>query len=340
MRRAPTWRFGGLVAALVLSSACSGDPPQPQQRLSGQIRIDGSSTVGPVMEQAAEMFRSVQPRVRISVGKHGTGGGFKKFLEEKASLRIDIANASRPIDRAELDQAAQRGVEFIELPIAIDALTVVVHKDNTFCEHLTVAELKRIWEPDSKINNWKDVRAGFPDLPLKLYGPGPDSGTFDYFTEVIVGQAKKSRGDYTASESDNMLVQGVAGDAGALGYFGYSYYEVNAGRLRAVAIDAGDGRPFLPLPETVRNGTYKPLARPLFIYVNAQAAQRPEVQAFFDFFIQNARAIVEHPRVQYVALSDALYAAVKKRFAERVAGTVYKTPDDHGRPLEQLFLHP
>lgn len=322
----------GLAFAALLSVA-----PTSAQRLTGRIKVDGSSTVGPAVTAAAEMFRETQPKVQITVGISGTGGGFKKFLESEPSLRTDISDASRPISAEEAARAKSLGIEFLELPLAYDGLSVVVHKDNAFCDHLTVEELKRIWAPDSTIRNWKDVRAGFPDLPLKLYGPGTDSGTFDYFTEVIVGKAKSSRSDYSASEDDNVLVQGVAGDRGALGYFGYGYYEENRNRLKLVAIDGGDGKPVLPSPETVRDGSYHPLGRPLFIYVNKSAAARPEVAAFVRFALTNARRIVEHPSVQDIALGDSVYAAVLERFEKGVTGTLFADAASRRKPLEQVY---
>lgn len=322
----------GLAFAALLSVA-----PTSAQRLTGRIKVDGSSTVGPAVTAAAEMFRETQPKVQITVGISGTGGGFKKFLESEPALRTDISDASRPISAEEAARAKSLGIEFLELPLAYDGLSVVVHKDNAFCDHLTVEELKRIWAPDSTIRNWKDVRAGFPDLPLKLYGPGTDSGTFDYFTEVIVGKAKSSRSDYSASEDDNVLVQGVAGDRGALGYFGYGYYEENRNRLKLVAIDGGDGKPVLPSPETVRDGSYHPLGRPLFIYVNKSAAARPEVAAFVRFALTNARRIVEHPSVQDIALGDSVYAAVLERFEKGVTGTLFADAASRRKPLEQVY---
>jgi len=307
------------------------------QRLSGRVKLDGSSTVAPVMMTAAELFAAEQPRVKVTVGVSGTGGGFKKFLEKQPDLRTDISNASRPITATEVKQAADLGVAFIELPIAYDGMAVVVHPSNTFCNELTVEELWRIWEPQSKINNWKDVRAGFPDRALKLFGPGSDSGTFDYFTEAIMGKARASRSDYTASENDNALVQGVAGEPGGLGYFGYSYYEANHDRLKLLGIADQGGQPVKPNVETIRNGQYRPLSRPLFLYVNRDAAERPEVRAFLEFFFANAKAIIEHPRVNYVALSDATYAAARQRLEKRITGTVYTDAGTHTKSLDELY---
>lgn len=305
------------VATLALTTASS----PAQQKLSGRIKVDGSSTVAPITMAAAEMFQAEHPRVQVTVGISGTGGGFKKFLDSAPHLRTDISDASRPIKPSEMSTAESLGIEFIELPIAIDGLAVVVHPSNGFCDYLTVDELKRIWEPGSAINNWSQVRKGFPDLPLKLYGPGTDSGTFDYFTEAIVGKEDASRADYTASESDNVLVQGVAGDRGALGYFGFSYFEANHDRLKLLAIDNNDGKPIKPNIDVVRSGRYKPLGRPLFLYVNKESLKRPEVRAYLDYIFDNARKIVEHPRVNYVSLPDELYQAARKRMNDGVTGS-------------------
>jgi len=329
--------FLGIGALCWTTGTVPNASAQDAKALSGTIRVDGSSTVYPITAAAAELFGEQQPKVHVTVGISGTGGGFKKFLEEKAELRTDIQDASRPITATELERANKLGVEFIELAIAYDGIAVVVHPSNKFCDHLTVAELKKIWEPESKVKNWKDVRPGFPDLPLKLYGPGTDSGTFDYFTEVIVGKAKACRADFMPSEDDNVLVKGVEGDAGALGYFGFSYYEANKGRLNLLAIDNGDGQPVKPSVETVRKLTYRPLARPLFLYVNKPALSRPEVRAFVDFYLANARKIVEHPRVNYIALSDKLYAAVRARLEKGMTGTLYAAPDSHVKSLYELY---
>jgi phosphate transport system substrate-binding protein len=294
--------------------------PSCQRRQIQEVQIDGSSTVAPVTQLAAELFRDQSPDIHVTVGTSGTGGGFKKFLDPNPALRTDLNDASRPISPAELKTAESVGVEFIELPIAIDGIAIVVHPSNTFCQHMTVDELKRIWAPGSAVTNWKHVREGFPDLPLKLYGPGTDSGTFDYFTEVICGKAKASRADFAASENDNQLVQGVSGDPGALGYFGFSYYETNHDKLRLVAIDGGDGVPVRPDMNVIRSGRYRPLSRPLYIYVNRASADRPAVAAFVRFMLENAEKVVEHPHVNYVALPRSTYADALSRFESRVTG--------------------
>lgn len=321
-----------LSVCALMSSAASAQTTD----LRGKVRLDGSSTVAPITMAAAELFQADYPRVRVTVGISGTGGGFKKFLEERADLRTDISDASRPIKAKELAKAAELGVEFVEVPIGIDGIAVMVNPHNSFCKNLTVEELKHIWEPGSAVNSWKDVRAGFPDKPLRLYGPGTDSGTFDYFTEAIVGKAKASRSDYTASESDNVLVQGIAGDEGALGYFGYSYYEANKDKLKLVAVDNNNGHPVAPSLDVIRAGDYKPLSRPMFLYVNVEAFKRPEVRAFLHYFFDNAKDIVEHPRVNYVALSDSLYDLGWQRLESGKTGSAMNAAR-HEASLEEIF---
>jgi phosphate transport system substrate-binding protein len=300
--------------------------------LSGEIKIDGSSTVYPISEAVAEEFQKANPGVKVVVGISGTGGGFKKFCNGET----DISNASRPILQKEIDACAQNGIEYIELPVAYDALSVVVNPRNGWVACMTVAELKKIWEPDAqgKITRWNQVRPEWPDAPLNLYGAGTDSGTFDYFTEAIVGKAKASRGDYTASEDDNVLVQGVANDQYALGYFGLAYYFENQDKLKAVAIDNGKGC-VLPSEETVRNGTYQPLSRPLFIYVSRKAADRPEVEAFVRFYLEKGPALVK--QVGYVPLPDAVYQLALKRFEARKVGTLFKGEPPVGLSIEDLL---
>jgi len=323
-------------AASAVIAAVPATAPAKGGELSGKVRLDGSSTVSPITMAAAELFQEEQPKVHVTVGISGTGGGFKKFLDDRADLRTDISDASRPIKPEEMKRAAKLGIEFIELPIATDGLAVMVHPGNQFCDSLTLEELRRIWEPGSTINNWNQIRKGWPDLPLRLYGPGTDSGTFDYFTEAVVGKEDASRSDYTASESDNMLVQGVSGDPGALGYFGYSYYAANKNKLKLLAIDNGDGKPIKPTVEDIREGTYKPLARPLFLYVNRKAYDRPEVKAFLEFFFKNAKKIVEHPRVNYVALSDELYQLAQERLAKGTTGSAMADAGE-GKALTEVY---
>lgn len=307
--------------------------------LQGEIAIDGSSTVAPVSTVAAEFFTEEHPDVRITVGISGTGGGFKRFLSDQADLRTDINDASRPIKESEVERARELGIEFIEMPIGIDGIAVVANPANDWCDHLTVEELKLMWEPESKVQSWKDVRDGFPDVPLKLYGPGTDSGTFEYFTEAIVGKPRASRSDYTMSEDDNVLVQGVRGTKGSLGYFGFSYYEANKDKLKLLGIDNGTGNPVTPSLDVIRQGHYEPLSRPLFLYINAKAADRPVVQSFVQFYLNNAPRIVEHPTVNYVALSEELYAAILKRFESRKTGSMIAASGGEGPVnLNELYV--
>ena len=269
--------------------------------LKGDVKIDGSSTVFPISEAVAEEFMKIHRNVRVTVGVSGTGGGFKKFCLGET----DISDASRQVKDLERDACAENDIQFIELAVAFDGLSVMVNPDNDFVDHLTVEELNKIWEPESKINNWKDVRPGFPDLEIKLYGPGTDSGTFDYFTDEINGAEGASRPDYTASEDDNVLVKGIAGDKGSLGYFGYAYYIENTDKLKLVAIDGGEG-PVLPSPETINDGTYAPLSRPVFIYASISSLiDKPQVLEFVKFYLTEGPALV--PEVGYIQLPDEDY---------------------------------
>ncbi len=275
--------------------------------LSGTIRIDGSSTVYPISQAVAEDFMDENPEVNVTVGFSGTGGGFKK----STAGEIEISDASRPIKEEEKAAAEENGIEFIELQVAIDGLSVVVNPENDFVDYLTVEELKKIWEPNSTVKYWSDVREGWPKEEIKLYGPGTDSGTFDYFTEEIVGEGGASRSDYTASEDDNVLVTGVAGDKYALGYFGYAYYEANQDKLKAVPIDGGNG-PVEPTPETINQGTYTPLSRPIYIYVNKEFYEtRPEVKAFVQYYMDNVSQIAQE--VGYIPLPEDVLAEQKAK---------------------------
>ncbi len=284
------------------------------------IIIDGSSTVAPISSAVAEEFQRGNPGVRVPVGISGTGGGFKKFCAGET----DISDASRPIKESEVEQCAQNGIEYIELPVAFDGLAVLVNPANDWAECLTVGELKTIWEPAAEgvITNWNQVRPDFPDRPLNLYGPGVDSGTYDYFTEAIVGEEGASRGDFLPSEDDNVLVQGVAGDENALGFFGLAYYEQNQDKLKLVAVDGGNGC-VLPSAETVIDGTYQPLSRPIFIYVNrARVDEKPILNDFITFYLENAAAL--SVEVGYVPLSDELYQLAQQRFEERITGSIFE----------------
>jgi len=300
---------------------------------AGMIKVDGSSTVFPITEAVAEEFQAeTRGAVRVTVGISGTGGGFKKFCRGET----DIADASRPILAKEMEACRAEGIDYYELPVAFDALTVIVNPKNDWVKSITVADLKKIWAPEAqgKVMTWKQVRAEWPDEPLKLYGPGADSGTFDYFTEAVNGKSKSSRGDYTASEDDNVLVQGVASDKSALGYFGFAYYEENQGKLKAVAVDGGKG-PVLPSAAGVKDGSYQPLSRPIMIYVSAKSAQRPEVKQFVEFYLNNAATLVKD--VKYVPLPDEAYKMILANFNKGKLGTVFGGEARVGVKIEDLI---
>ena len=284
-----------LAAALILAGVAAG----AEKPLKGTITADGSSTVGPYTAAAAEGFQQRHSGVRLTVGISGTGGGFERFCRDET----DLSDASRPMKSSEAIKCRDAGVKWVAFTVANDGLSVVVNKSNTWASCLTTAELKKIWEPGSKVSNWKDVRPGFPDVPLKLFGPGTDSGTFDYFTEVIMGKARQSRPDYLATEDDNIIVQGVEGERGGLGYFGFSYYEENAGKLNLVGVDDGKGRGCVkPSIESVQKNTYRPLSRPLFIYAKLASFKRPEVAAFIGYIFNNEQAIAK--RAGFISLTD------------------------------------
>lgn len=314
-----------VAAGLVLSGVASAQT---------YVKIDGSSTVFPVTEAVAEDFQaSKKGAVRVTVGISGTGGGFKKFCRGE----IDISNASRPISAKEMEACKAAGVEYIELPVAYDALTVVVNPKNDFIKSLTIAELKTMWEPaaQGKVTQWNQVNPAFPAKPVKLFGPGADSGTFDYFTEAVTGKAKSSRGDFTASEDDNVLVQGVSRDTNALGFFGFAYYEENKGKLKAVPIVGTNGKPVLPSLENVINGTYSPLARPIFIYVNAKSAARPEIKAFIEYYMTHGEALAKE--VKYVPLPAKAYAYNLDHFRKMQKGTKFAGENKVGLTIEDLI---
>jgi len=299
------------------------------------VKIDGSSTVYPITEAMAEEFQTAnRGAVQVTVGVSGTGGGFKKFCRGET----DITGASRPILKKEMDACREAGIQYIELPVAYDALTVVVNPQNDWLKSITVDELKKIWEPGAQQNvtRWNQINPTWPDQSLKLFGPGADSGTFDYFTEAVVGKAKSSRGDYTASEDDNVLVKGVSMDKGALGYFGYAYYAENSKKLKAVPIVAAAGKPAVaPSAETVKNGAYQPLSRPVFIYVSAKALDKPEVKEFIDFYLSQAPQLV--PAVKYVALPDKAYQLAKEHVAKKKLGTGFGGEPEVGLSVEELL---
>ena len=322
------------IKSLVATSALAFLGSIPLAAMAQQVvKIDGSSTVYPVTEGVAEDFQKANKGIKVTVGVSGTGGGFKKFCRDE----IDVQNASRPILKAEMEDCKKAGVEYYELPVAFDALTVVINPKNAWLKQATVAELKKIWEPaaQGKVTRWNQVNPAWPDQPIKLYGAGSDSGTFDYFTEAIVGKAKSSRGDYTASEDDNVLVQGVAGDVNAIGYFGYAYYAENTGKLKALPIVEKEGKPgVLPSESTVLDGTYQPLARPIFIYVKVKALEKPEVKKFIDFYMAQAAKIATE--VKYVKLPADIYKSNLEHMAKGKKGTVFGGRNEVGLRIEEL----
>ena len=307
----------GVIAVALLAVACGSDseaaarpqtagsaaPAVVEERktaLSGTIEIDGSSTVFPITEAVAEEFNKVAPKVRVNVGVSGSGGGFKRFTAGET----DISDASRPIKDNEIAVARENGIEYLEFLVGVDGLSVMVSPDNDFVECLTVEQLHEVWKPESAIRKWSDLNPAWPDKRVNLYGPGTDSGTFDYFTEEVNGETGLSRADYTASEDDNVLVQGIRGDRNALGYFGYAYYAENMDKLKLVAVDSGDGC-VIPSVESIADGVYSPLSRPLFIYVSKASLQRPEVKAFIEFYMENGAELTAE--VGYVPLDAQDY---------------------------------
>ena len=314
----------------VFMVGCSGNNTQSVKSARTLVKIDGSSTVFPITEAVAEEFQKVHPNVRVTVGISGTGGGFKKFCVGET----DINDASRSIKQKEVSVAAENNIQFIELPVAFDGLSVLVNPNNNFVDYLTVEELKRIWQPGSTVTKWSDVRAGWPDKPITLYGPGTDSGTFDYFTEAINGKSQVCRPDFTASEDDNVLVQGIAGDENSLGFFGYSYYAENKSKLKSVPIGAAD-KAVAPSETTINDGTYSPLSRPIFIYVSTAAADRKEISNFVSFYLKNAPELVKE--VGYVPLPDAVYQLGLKRFEDKVTGSLFVGKKTVGVKLEDLL---
>jgi phosphate transport system substrate-binding protein len=309
------WGVGAAVAATFTFTA-------PVQAAVDIIEIDGSSTVYPITEAVAEEFQK-ETGIKVTVGVSGTGGGFKKFCRGDTV----ISDASRPIKAKEIKLCQEAGIEFIEIPVAFDALTVVVNPQNDWAKEMTPEELKKMWEPaaQGKITNWNQVRPGFPDVPLKLYGPGADSGTFDYFTEAIIEESKAIRGDFTASEDDNVLVQGVAGDKGGIGYFGLAYFEENKDKLTGVKIKNAQGEFVEPSVANAASGKYNPLSRPLFIYLNAtKAAFDPKVKKFVDFYLKHAGKM--SAEVGYVPFSNAEYAAITNHYKTLKTGTAFKKP--------------
>jgi phosphate transport system substrate-binding protein len=311
-----------MFAVLLMACALVGTGPS-RAAAEGTVAIDGSSTVYPISEAVSEEFRRTNPEVRVTVGISGTGGGFKKFCAGET----DIADASRPIKPTEVEACAAKKIEYIELPVAYDGLAVVVHPKNDWAKCMTVKELKTLWAPEAqgKIMRWNQVRPGWPDKEVHLLGAGVDSGTYDYFTEAVVGKEHSSRGDFQSSEDDNTLVQGIATDQNALGFFGFAYYDENKDKLALVGID--DEKPengagcIAPTKKTVEDGTYQPLSRPLFIYVKRSSADDPTVKKFVDFYLANTRKLVDE--VGYIALPEDADKLVRARFESRTVGSVF-----------------
>lgn len=303
-----------LAAAVIASIAAA--PAQDPKSLKGAVRVDGSSTVYPIAEAVAEEFSKIAPGVNVTVGMSGTGGGFKRF----GNGETDISNASRAIKKSEIDACKARKIEFIEIPVAFDGLTIVVNKENTWAKQLTVDQVKKIFSAAGTAKTWKDVDPSWPDAAIKVYSPGTDSGTFDYFKEVTVGKDGKVRSDMSVSEDDNVLVNGVAGDRDAIGYFGFAYYVENKDKLVAVAVDSGKGA-VLPSDATILDGSYEPFSRPVFIYVNRKSADRPEVGAFVDFYLQQAAALSKE--VGYTPLPESIYGTARTNWKARRTGTQF-----------------
>lgn len=323
-----------LTKALPAAMALFGAVVTAPSFAAAVIEIDGSSTVFPITEAVAEEYQAQVGGARVTVGISGTGGGFKRFCRGET----DITNASRPILKEEMVNCSQAGIKYYEIPVAYDALTVIVSKSNNFVDQLTVQELKTMWEPSAqgKVSNWKQIRPTFPDMPLKLAGAGADSGTFDYFTEAVMGRAKASRGDYQASEDDNVTVQFVSRDKGAIGYFGLAYFEENIDKLRAVPIvSPKGGAGILPSVESVNDGSYQPLSRPLFIYVKEKSLSRPEVREFVEFFLKEGGALASE--VGYVGLPEEAYGTLLKNFQGGKMGTVFGGTPEIGLTIEQLL---
>ena len=322
-----------LSAILALATLLAWPMADLHSESTALIKVDGSSTVFPITEAMAEEFQKDQRgAVRVTVGISGTGGGFKKFCRGET----DVQDASRPIAPGEMDACRASGIQYFELPVAFDALTIAASPQATWIDSITVEELKRMWEPSAqgRVTKWSQVRPAWPDQPLKLFGAGSDSGTFDYFTEAVVGKSKSSRGDYTASEDDNTLVQGIANDKHALGYIPYAYYEPNKKRLKAVAVDGGHG-PVLPARDTVENGAYQPLSRPLFLYVSTKSAAKPEVKRFIEFYLAQAPALV--PEVKYVPLPQQAYALALAHFRNGKIGTAFQGVPTIGMKIEDVL---
>jgi phosphate transport system substrate-binding protein len=329
-------RFIGYMAMAGFLGVFGSGSHVAQADQTALIKVDGSSTVYLLTEAVAEEFQKAnRGRVRVTVGIAGTGGGFKKFCRGET----DIADASRPILKEEMELCQKNGIAYYELPIAFDALTVAVSPKNTWITSMTVEELKKIWEPaaQSKITRWNQIHSDWPDAPLVLFGAGSDSGTFDYFTDAIVGKAKSSRGDYTASEDDNVIVQGIENNKNALGYMGFAYYAAQMKKLKAVAIIGKNG-PVLPSAENVINGTYQPLSRPLFIYVSEAAAKRTEVKDFVGYYLKEGPKLITE--VRYIPLPEHVYTKVRERFIKGDVGSAFGGLPEIGLAVEEIMSRP
>jgi phosphate transport system substrate-binding protein len=330
-------RYGALSVVLAIAVAC-GPPGEQGSSTPTEIRIDGSSTVFPISEAVAEEFQKAKPGVRVTVGISGTGGGFQRFCRGET----DISDASRPISRSEITACGSAGINFIELPVAYDGIAIVVNPKADWINDVTVDELRMLWEPaaQGKIARWNEVRPSWPDREIHLFGAGVDSGTYDYFTEAITGKAKASRGDFTSSEDDNVLVQGVAGDELALGFIPFAYFGENESKLKLVPVDDrradnGDG-PVAPSLDSIRTGNYQPLSRPLFLYVSEKALARPEVQQFIEYYLGEGPALAEE--VGYVELGEQVYQLVREHFASRKMGSAFaESGTQVGMTIEQLL---
>lgn len=324
-----------LLTGVLSASTATAARQDDLSRLRGQVRIDGSSTVYPITEAVAEAFSDEAPGVRVTVGISGTGGGFKRF----AVGETDISDASRPIKAGEHAQTEENNIQYIEIPVAYDGLSIVVNQSNTFIDHLTVEELQTIFLEDKAAKTWRDVRPSWPNTPIKIFAPGTDSGTFDYFKEIVAGKEKSIRSDMSVSEDDNVLVRGVSGDPAAIGFFGYAYYEENKDSLKVVPIVNPDlGKAITPSTETIENGTYAPFSRPLFIYVNARSARRPEVKGFINYYLEHGPELAG--MVGYVRLPQSIYDRAAANFSNGSTGTHYLDPDGNKveGPVTEVFL--
>jgi phosphate transport system substrate-binding protein len=336
--------MAALAIAVCMLTACGPSAQDARTGAGGAgssgptlVTLDGSSTVFPLSEAVAEEFQKADKNVRVTVGISGTGGGFQKFCRGE----IDIADASRPISATEVAACEKSGIQYIELPVAYDGIAIAVNPKNNWAGNITVAELKTLWGPDAqgKVTTWSQVRKGWPNREVHLFGAGVDSGTYDYFTEAINGKAKASRGDFTSSEDDNVLVQGISNDELALGFLPFAYFEENSAKLKLVPIDDGKadngGGAISPSPDSIRTGTYQPLSRPIFIYASVKAAARPEVQRFVEFYLKNADALARE--VNYVGLGANAYTLVSERFANRTTGSVFTGVNTVGVTIDQLL---